>query len=297
MAAIAHLTQEELILRSGKFNVRNGYLRSLLNSRDTSPGKEVARDKVIDLFMENCTFSKDQPLRMITLPGPQWKVEQELYRLTEKRAHFTAFENVLPLMNKGMVNVPRPQEGKRRMVERKNFVPLDVSYFRTPAARWLNVDFKDWCTLEPKHMKHCPISQEDTYDYWLRKFWSYNCAWLDFCCQLGGKMDMALSRFPLLQGHDFDDNKAIAVTVLKGRELPETTRLLSDLQMTRAEYIAFLLDRKPGHYFSAHMDYEYVSQSEETKGSPMLLVTGVWKRNETFTPKPKKKHDRPAGNH
>ena len=207
-------------------------------------------------------------------------MEQEIFRQTGQMAHFTAFEKTQSLMHHGLVNVPRREEGKRFIVDWKSFEALGVKYFKTTQARWIYMDFLDWCLLEDDVMFYHENPMEDRYDatydpydHWLRKFWSYDCMWLDFTSNLHEKMANALSRLPLLQGHDMQPVKPVVVTVQAARE--HSYKAWLDLGMTRTEFLAFLLDRKPDHEFEVVEEHSYVSDSKVRMDS----ILGLWRRD------------------
>lgn len=281
MPAIAKQTRDELILRSGAYGVSNAYQKSLVDNK-CSAGKAELRDKVVNLVLENCVWRRkpSKQVRMITFPGPQWNVEREIFEQTGRMAHFTAFEQTLSLMHKGLVNVPRREEGQRLMVDWKSFEALRVNYFKTTQARWINMNFLDWCLLEADNMlQHArPGVDEwdplyDPYDHWLRKFWTYDCMWLDFTSNLHEKMANALSRLPGLQGFDLQPVKPVVVTIQAARE--RSYRAWRDLGMTRTEFLAFLLDRKPEHEFEVVEEHSYLSASNVRMDS----ILGLWRRD------------------
>jgi hypothetical protein len=275
MTSIARATEEQTILESGSSDLRNGYLHTLLDPGDVSAGKAELRDKVINLVLSTCEIDKERPSRMICLPGPQWSVERELFRRSGNCLRFTAFETSLTLMHRGLINIPRFDEGLKRDLGWRQFTPARIAYFRTTAARWVHADFLDWCTLDEDFMlTRRGYADFNLWDYWLRKFWSYDCAWLDFTGCLSPKMTSALTRFPHLQGYDRERDKPVVVTVQKGREHPDTTKFMRDCGLSRAEFIRLLLDKKPGYRFEPLEEHEYRSQS----GTTMLSLIGVYRR-------------------
>jgi hypothetical protein len=254
-----------------------GYNRTLLDPRASavSEGKKVMRRKVLDVILENCSFGSDKHLNMVSLPGPQWTLEHELFRRTDQRARFTAFEKTQLFMHRGLVNVPRLQEGQRIDTEWDAFEPAGIRYFRTSASRWVYMDFLDWCLLEADNMLRHNNPNFSAFSHWRNTFWGWDCMWLDFTSCLYPKMERALSRLPRLYSDDERDPvKPIAVTVQKGRETRETMSILRDLNISRTEYVVFLLDRKPGYLFELLEEFEYTVED----GVTMLNVIGRWKR-------------------
>lgn len=266
--------------RTSMAGLQSGYYRTLVDGRrkDTA-GKQYVRDRVLDLFLTHCTCKGDKTMNVLTLPGPKWKMEHELFRATDQMARFTAFEKDERLLHRGLVNVPRMQEGQRIGTMWSRFEEARIGYFRTSAARWFHMDLLDWCLLENDDMLNHDRPLFDAYEYWLDRFWTLDGMWLDFTAPLFTKMERALSRLPRLYGAtdtDRDPVKPVIITVQKGREQKDTTSILRDLNLTRTEYIAFLLDRRPGHTFEIVEEYEYKSGDD---GATMLNVMGLWKKS------------------
>jgi len=270
-------TNEIDVRKSGKdVSRKDGYHNTLLTGED-SPGKIRMRDTVVDLVLDTCSWSKKHPLNFVSLPGPRWVVEHELFRRTDTKARFTAFEHNESLMLKGAFNVPRLEKVGGHGFRKLN--DLDVPYFKTNSARWMQVDFLDWCLTEdsmvlPHLWRQDPL--HDPWEFWLQRYWSADAFWLDFTSPLYQKMIDALTRMPKLVGNDKGNDKPIVVTVQKGRECCKATKLMRDLAMTRGELIAFLLDRREGHKLEVIEEYEYKSVG----GVTMTNLVAVWRNTQ-----------------
>lgn len=273
-------TQTTSALSLGKLSYNpSGYATTLTDPRAAavSEGKKEMRRKVAAMTLEHCRWDDSRTLNMVTLPGPQWTMEHELFKATDQRARFLAFEDVNYLMHKGLVNVPRLQEGHRIDTDWDEFQPAGIKFFRTSASRWVYLNVLDWCLLEGDEMLRHNDPHFRAFDHWRNLFWGWDSMWLDFASCLHKKMERALSRLPLLYSDDQRDPvKPIAVTVQKGRETADTMSILRDLRISRTEYVVFLLDRRPGYSFELTEEFEYLSP----EGVVMLNVLGLWRRND-----------------
>lgn len=278
----AYLSAVDSAIASRSSYAPEGYARTLFDSRaaTVSAGKREMREKVLSMTLEHCSFGSDKTLNMITLPGPQWSMEHALFSATDQRARFVSFEKVNDLMHRGLVNVPRLMEGHRIDTEWDAFQPAGIKYFRTSASKWVYMDVLDWCLLDGDDMLRHNVPHSGAFDSWRNLFWGWDSMWLDFTSCLYRKMERALSRLPsLYSDEERDPVKPVALTVQKGREQPYTMAVLRDLNISRTEYIAFLLDRKPGYSFEVTEEFEYTYGD----GVAMLNVLGVWKRRATDT--------------
>jgi len=251
------------------------YFRQLVKGK-ASPEKVKVRNMVKNFVLRTCKWTKAKPLQFMSLPGPMWALEKDLFRETDGAAHFTALEHNLSFMYKGEDNVPlhagRKQRGFRYLPD------LKTTYYKTSAAAWLNTDFVEWCLMDetvPGGFLGAPMEAfYDPWQTWLDRYWSIDAYWLDFTSCLHTGLEEALERLPTLVGEDRGEDKPIVVSVLKGREQPETTARMSDLNMSREEYIGFLLDRRPGYSLEIRTTHEY-----PTLSNPMLNVFAVWKKH------------------
>jgi len=193
-------------------------------------GKIAMRESVKQLVLEYAQDDGDS-LRFMSLPGKYWRFEFDLAYSFEKSrrrpVYFTGFERDHNTMLAGAGYAPR-YAGKfqRQFILRSCFHRIDglgVDYFKTNRARWLHLDVNAALTLN----NACFHGEFDTYhkrtggqswmEWWLKKFCAWDAVWLDYYGPVSTKMGAALAN---LYFHCRNAVTPIAVTVLKGRELP-----------------------------------------------------------------------------
>lgn len=196
------------------------------NLIESGDGKLKMYDAVESLILNHA--NQDVNLRFMSLPGKFWKFEMRLanswFEKNKKKVYFTAFERDYHVILSGAGYAPRSHNKFELPVHPgyREIEGLRVSYFKTNRCRWLNLDVNSALTLNDSMFKMGMRSNrlnkyKTRMEGWLHKFCRWDAIWLDYYGPASSEIGNALSN---LHYHCRFDSVPVAVTILKGRELP-----------------------------------------------------------------------------
>lgn len=194
-------------------------------------GKQRMYNKIMQMVR---SVPGKYPLRFMSLPGMEWRVEHRMFKDIPRRIYHTGFERESQVMTRGVPFVPRSTASTQ--VTQWCKVHLDalpgIEYFKTNRARWIHLDVNDALTLTPAYFQANPvISQIDAYQWWLKKFCLWDSVWLDYFGPASDKMAKALNNLHWHCNPELDEIP-VALTILKGREQVHTNSTMVGLLST-----------------------------------------------------------------
>lgn len=251
---------------AGKFSANSGYFKSEFELH-ASPEKIDARKRVFDHFSSH--FSPSDALRILTLPGSSWAVENRLL-LNFPRTRFLAFENNRSIFLKSVARMPRiPGAALCKPLPTRNGIH-NWNGLRTNRSFLVQMDVNKFLQMT----RHDFESSEDyaKFKHFAQKI---NCGWLDYTSQLHPGMERALSKLPriLMSGRK---TIPFGVTFMKGREVTQTSQMVKAFG-GRVEYLNFILNNIPGWSFQIAQEWEY---STDEHPVPMINILGAFHRDE-----------------
>lgn len=216
-------------------------------------GKEECRRQVIDFILDN---HAPMSMRFLGFPGVRWAAERMLDAEFSGPRYFVGVEREIGVVRKGMGWMP----GTRATWFTRNLKPIRVDGVSTDRAAILNMEMRDFCL----------VRNSDLFQGHEQMRRQFTAIWLDFTCMLCQDMVFILPRLSMLCRFE-EDRIPIAITFMKGREDPATTRRMwgSD----RADYAGQLLSGNPLREFVDSHVHEYSSREV-----PMITLMGILRR-------------------
>jgi hypothetical protein len=254
----------------------NTYLQGICEGAD-SEGKIEARKLVrAHLLDEFCSSGK---FRLLSLPGARWRFETDLKVHFAQNQIATRFEVVAFERNTTVLHAARPYMIRARGREPGwatfSFPDRRIDYALTNRSCCAHMDVNDFL-----HLKDALEANGKQAVACRTVFQRWTAVWLDYTSQICAPIESALPRL----GSGLSrvaDKVPVAVTVMASREDPEITARMQALRMSRADYIAFLLDRSEKHTFRATKEHTYASESNG-RPVPMLTVFGVFELKPAY---------------
>ena len=152
-------------------------------------------------------------IQCFSLPSVHWRFERQLAK-ERAECSFIAVERDRKVFKNSGKNMP----GKKAKPFILDLEPEPITgvaneshvLFRSSASKFLRLGREE---------------SEDIYDEWYKGFYVFNCAWLDFCCPYSKESINSISC--LVDVLDLDsDEIPVIVTLIRGREQPEITKLI-----------------------------------------------------------------------